>query len=60
MKNGISLLMILIAIPFAGCGKTEPPPPAPPASNQVANAETDDDPEFDEAPGIDEEGSREW
>ena len=59
MKNGFSFLLILIALPFAGCGKAAPPPPALPASSQVATAEADGDSEYDEAPGLDEEGSRE-
>ena len=60
MKNSISFLLILSVLPLAGCGKPAPPLPAPPAPNQIANAGIDDDSEYDEAPGLDEEGSREW
>ena len=60
MKNSISILLLLVVLPFAGCGKPAPPPPAPPASNQIAKAGIGDDSEYDEAPGLDEEGSREW
>ena len=54
-----ALLLALAALLVAGCGKpaTPPPAPAPDAGAKVAEA---NDPEFDEAPGLDEEGSREW
>lgn len=59
MKNSLFLLLALASLLFAGCGKkaAPPPAPAPDAGAKVAEA---DDPEFDEAPGLDEEGSREW
>ena len=60
MKNSISFLLILIVLPFAGCGKPAPPPPAPPASSPIAADGISDDSEYDEAPDLDEEGSREW
>ena len=58
MKNIFALLLALAALLVAGCGKPATPPPAPaPDAGAAAPA---DDPEFDEAPGLDEEGSREW
>ena len=60
MKNSISILLLLVVLPFAGCGKPVPPPPAPAASRRIADAGSDDESEYDEAPGLDEEGSREW
>ena len=59
MKNIFALLLALAALLVAGCGKkaAQPPAQAPDAGAKVAEA---DDPEFDEAPGLDEEGSREW
>ena len=60
MKNRISFLLILSVLPFAGCGKPAPPPPAPPASSPIADDGIGGDSEYDEAPDLDEEGSREW
>ena len=59
MKNNVFLLLALAALLFAGCGKKASPPSAQAPDQGVAIAETND-PEFDEAPGLDEEGSREW
>ena len=59
MKNIFALLLSLAALLVAGCGKNAAPPPAPAPDAGAKVAETDD-PEFDEAPGLDEEGSREW
>ena len=59
MKNIFALLLALAALLFAGCGKNAAPPPAP-APDSAAKVAATDDPEFDEAPGLDEEGSREW
>ena len=59
MKNNVFLLLALAALLFAGCGKKAAPPPAQ-APAPAAEAAATDDPEFDEAPGLDEEGSREW
>ena len=58
MKNSLFLLLALASLLFAGCGKKAAPTPAEaPDAGAAAPA---DDPEFDEAPGLDEEGSREW
>ena len=59
MKNSLFLLLALAALLVAGCGKKAAPPPAQTPAPAAKAAETDD-PEFDEAPGLDEEGSREW
>ena len=59
MKNNLFLLLALAALALAGCGpKNEKPPaaaaPAPEKATEAADSE------FDEAPALDEEGSREW
>lgn len=59
MKNNVFLLLALAALLFAGCGKKAAPPPTQAPAPAAETAATDD-PEFDEAPGLDEEGSREW
>ena len=59
MKNNVFLLLALAALLFAGCGKKAAPPPAKAPAPAAVTTETND-PEFDEAPGLDEEGSREW
>ena len=59
MKNSLFLLLALASLLFAGCGKPATPPPAE-APDSAAKIVEADDPEFDEAPGLDEEGSREW
>ena len=59
MKNIFALLLALAALLYAGCGKKAAPPPAE-APDSAAKIVEADDPEFDEAPGLDEEGSREW
>ena len=63
MKNICLLLWALAALVFAGCGKNAPAPPPASASAAAAAPEKgaeEEDSEFDEAPGLDEEGSREW
>ena len=59
MKINLVLLSMLASLLLAGCGKNGSPPPAPAPAPNAAVAETDAA-EFDEAPGLDEEGSREW
>ena len=59
MKNIFALLLALAALQVAGCGRKAAPPPAP-APDSAAKVAATDDPEYDEAPGLDEEGSREW
>ena len=59
MKNELFRLLAFAALLFAGCGKNAAPPPAP-APDSAAKVAATDDPEYDEAPGLDEEGSREW
>jgi|GEM_PF-4164379 outer membrane biogenesis lipoprotein LolB len=56
MKINLFLLLVLASFLLAGCGKNVA---APPAAAPAPVAESDH-PEFDEAPGLDEEGSREW
>ena len=63
MKNICLLLWALAALLSAGCGKNAPSPPSAKAAAAAPAPEKgaeEDDSEFDEAPGLDEEGSREW
>ena len=58
MKNTMFVLLLALgALPFSGCGNKATPPPAQASKPAV---ETADDSAYDEAPGLDEEGSREW
>ena len=60
MKNTMLVfLLALAAFLSAGCGKKAAPPPAQTPAPSAEMAEPDDA-AYDEAPNLDEEGSREW
>ena len=59
MKIHLFALLLLAVLPLAGCGPKAPPAPVQTPAPNAAAAATDDT-EFDEAPNLDEEGSREW
>ena len=52
----VAIGLALVACAQAPCGTVAPAAAPAPAAETAAT----DDPEFDEAPGLDEEGSREW
>ena len=60
MKNELFRLLAFAALLFAGCGKQAAPAPAAQAPDPAAETAATNDPYYDEAPGLDEEGSREW
>lgn len=60
MKNELFRLLAFAVLLFAGCGKEATPPPPAQAPNPAAETAAANDPDYDEAPGLDEEGSREW